>query len=294
MNIPTAELETFAADDEQRAEDAALPARPVARPAARLEGQGRAGRAADLEVPAVPIYIQEKIEPQAIIEDLRRPLAGGAAASRSSTSSATSTGIEFEERVDFYQHAGKWSNRMILGDSLLVMTASPRRRASRARSRRSTSTRPTASSSAQLAGLHAEARREGRQGSRTPPASPSRSAPSATPGSSASTRTSATCATGSSWRASCLTESRLDLRPDRRRERPPRPSRARRGVRQRELRRADHLREDERQSDGDELSSRGRLTTCSGTRRIEAQRQVPTSSIADKESGDAEHGVYTG
>jgi adenine-specific DNA-methyltransferase len=30
---------------------------------------------------------------------------------------------EFDQRIDFYQHEGHWSNRMILGDSLLVMTS---------------------------------------------------------------------------------------------------------------------------------------------------------------------------
>ncbi|MHB8399576.1 MAG: site-specific DNA-methyltransferase, partial [Candidatus Limnocylindrales bacterium] len=33
------------------------------------------------------------------------------------------TNLTFEEKVDFYRHPGKWSNRMILGDSLLVMTS---------------------------------------------------------------------------------------------------------------------------------------------------------------------------
>jgi hypothetical protein len=80
-NIPTEELRDFVAEDENArvAQDHALPARPLARPAAGLEGQGRAGRA-DLAVPVVPIYIQEKIHPQAIIDDLRAP--EGARASR--------------------------------------------------------------------------------------------------------------------------------------------------------------------------------------------------------------------
>jgi adenine-specific DNA-methyltransferase len=32
-------------------------------------------------------------------------------------------GIEFEELIEFYQHEQHWSNRMILGDSLMVMTS---------------------------------------------------------------------------------------------------------------------------------------------------------------------------
>ena len=43
--------------------------------------------------------------------------------SSSSASSAPYSDLTFEEKVDFYRHPGKWSNRMILGDSLLVMTS---------------------------------------------------------------------------------------------------------------------------------------------------------------------------
>ena len=97
-----------------------LSARPVARPAARLEGQGRAGPA-DLEVPAVPIYIQEQISPKALIEDLRATIAGRR--EQQLDLFGDFNGMAFEERVDFYHHPMKWSNRMILGDSLLVMTS---------------------------------------------------------------------------------------------------------------------------------------------------------------------------
>ena len=31
--------------------------------------------------------------------------------------------LDFEDRVEFYKHTGKWTNRMILGDSLLVMAS---------------------------------------------------------------------------------------------------------------------------------------------------------------------------
>ena len=78
-NIPTEELRDFVAEDEDEPKTVggALPARPVARPAARLEGQGRAGPRATWQCPAVPIYIQEKIHPQAIIENLRADGASG-------------------------------------------------------------------------------------------------------------------------------------------------------------------------------------------------------------------------
>ncbi len=73
-------------------------------------------------MPAVPIYIQEKIHPQAIIEDLRDTARKGEPEPEL-TLFDDFDGLEFEELVDFYQHEQNWSNRMILGDSLLVMTS---------------------------------------------------------------------------------------------------------------------------------------------------------------------------
>ena len=76
-----------------------------------------------LEVPSVPIYIQEKIHPQAIIEQVR------AEAKKDAPQQALLfddfNGIQFEKLIEFYQHKDgvNWANRMILGDSLLVMTS---------------------------------------------------------------------------------------------------------------------------------------------------------------------------
>ena len=73
-------------------------------------------------MPAVPVYIQEKIQPQAIIENVRAP--GKEGRSRPQlTLFADFNGIAFEDLVDFYHHEQNWTNRMILGDSLLVMTS---------------------------------------------------------------------------------------------------------------------------------------------------------------------------
>ncbi|MBI4187934.1 MAG: site-specific DNA-methyltransferase, partial [Chloroflexi bacterium] len=75
----------------------------------------------DLAVPAVPIYIQEKIHPKYLIEDLR------AQSNKEKPGQfnffADFNGINFDQMVEFYQHDQNWSNRMILGDSLLVMTS---------------------------------------------------------------------------------------------------------------------------------------------------------------------------
>ncbi|MGI5820282.1 MAG: site-specific DNA-methyltransferase, partial [Armatimonadota bacterium] len=78
--------------------------------------------AQDLEVPIVPVYIQEKIHPQAIVEDIKR---NGRQEGTDDQPALFDdfNGIEFEDLIDFYEHEANWSNRMILGDSLQVMTS---------------------------------------------------------------------------------------------------------------------------------------------------------------------------
>jgi len=70
----------------------------------------------------VPIYIQEKIHPQAIIEHVKA-CSKDLNPSQQISLFADFNGIEFEDLIDFYRHEQNWSNRMILGDSLLVMTS---------------------------------------------------------------------------------------------------------------------------------------------------------------------------
>ncbi|MGH2973486.1 MAG: site-specific DNA-methyltransferase [Solirubrobacterales bacterium] len=120
VNIPTAELEALAAADEQGAKTIRYPRDTSLDPQLVWKGKDEQdGR--DLEVPAVPIYIQEQISAKAIIEDLRAQTAAGREAQLDLFSDFN--GMDFDQRVDFYQHPMKWSNRMILGDSLLVMTS---------------------------------------------------------------------------------------------------------------------------------------------------------------------------
>ena len=68
-NIPTEELRDFVADDEQSPVTLRYPRDPSLDP--QLVWQGKdAQDGEDLAVPAVPIYIQEKIHPRAIVNDL--------------------------------------------------------------------------------------------------------------------------------------------------------------------------------------------------------------------------------
>lgn len=75
---------------------------------------------ADLEVPSVPIYVQEKVVPRAIVEDLRRL---GPVEDEVPSLFDDFDGLDFGEKVDFYTHEANWSNRMVLGDSLLALTS---------------------------------------------------------------------------------------------------------------------------------------------------------------------------
>jgi adenine-specific DNA-methyltransferase len=120
-NIPTAELESFARPEEKRPATVRYPRDPTLDPQLVWKGKDEQD-AHDLEVPAVPIYIQETIDPLALVEELRAE-SEGRRSEQQLGFFAPYSDLTFEEKVDFYRHAGKWSNRMILGDSLLVMTS---------------------------------------------------------------------------------------------------------------------------------------------------------------------------
>jgi adenine-specific DNA-methyltransferase len=120
-NIPTEELRDFVAEEEQAPKTMLYPRDPSLDPQLVWKGKDDQDRQ-ELAVPVVPIYIQEKIHPQAIINDLPHVAQSGAS---QLDLFADFNGLpeEFDKRVDFYHHDAHWSNRMILGDSLLVMTS---------------------------------------------------------------------------------------------------------------------------------------------------------------------------
>ncbi len=121
-NIPTEELRDFVAEEERAPKKILYPRDPSLDP--QLVWQGKDEQdAKPLEVPAVPIYIQEKIHPQAIIEDLRAQKDGSREKQIAMFAEFNGLPDEFEKRVDFYHWDQNWSNRMILGDSLMVMTS---------------------------------------------------------------------------------------------------------------------------------------------------------------------------
>ena len=85
----------------------------------------------DLIVTAPPLYIQEKVHPKAIIDDL----VCQSKIAREDANDAPDLFADFNgladpmARTEFYQHDQHWSNRMILGDSLQVMASLAEREA---------------------------------------------------------------------------------------------------------------------------------------------------------------------
>src|SRR5205823_1728323 len=80
----------------------------------------------DLVVHAPPLYIQEKVHPKVLIDDLLRQTKDAKDKETGSQPDlfANFNGIpEGADKTDFYQHDQNWSNRMILGDSLQVMAS---------------------------------------------------------------------------------------------------------------------------------------------------------------------------
>ena len=79
----------------------------------------------DLVVQAPPLYIQEKVQPKVLVDDLmRRTEADEKAADPQPDLFADFDGLPDEgATTEFYQHDANWTNRMILGDSLQVMAS---------------------------------------------------------------------------------------------------------------------------------------------------------------------------
>jgi adenine-specific DNA-methyltransferase len=78
----------------------------------------------ELVVQAPPLYIQEKVHPKALVDDLVRQSRAGQAPPPQLDLFADFNGLPSEEaKTEFYQHDAHWANRMILGDSLQVMAS---------------------------------------------------------------------------------------------------------------------------------------------------------------------------
>jgi adenine-specific DNA-methyltransferase len=80
----------------------------------------------DLILQAPPLYIQEKVHPKVLIDDLRRATQERRQEAKGSVPDlfADFSGIaDSAAATEFYKHDQHWSNRMISGDSLAVMAS---------------------------------------------------------------------------------------------------------------------------------------------------------------------------
>ena len=83
----------------------------------------------DLVVQAPPLFIQEKVHPKVLIDDLLRRSKKTEAEKDDESSVQADLFADFnglpseDARTEFYQHDANWSNRMILGDGLQVMAS---------------------------------------------------------------------------------------------------------------------------------------------------------------------------
>ena len=123
-NIPTAELETVMSEDDKQPRTLRYPRNTDLDPQLVWRGKDEQDWS-DLVVQAPPLYIQEKVHPQVLIDDLRRQ--SEARETRNDPQVdlfADFNGIADEDaKTEFYQHDQNWTNRMILGDSLQVMAS---------------------------------------------------------------------------------------------------------------------------------------------------------------------------
>jgi hypothetical protein len=74
------------------------------------------------ELPTVSLHVHERIDPKTIMEAVRRRN-GTPAPVQGSLFESAEENPPLREAIDFYQHAHAWSNRLVAGDSLLVMNS---------------------------------------------------------------------------------------------------------------------------------------------------------------------------
>jgi adenine-specific DNA-methyltransferase len=120
-NIPTADAHDFVDPQIETVQQIRYPRDPSLDPQLVWRGKDEQD-SADLVTDAPPIYIQEKIHPRVLVENLRKTAAAGELEPEL-TLFDTFDGLSELDLVDFYQHQANWSNRMILGDSQQVMAS---------------------------------------------------------------------------------------------------------------------------------------------------------------------------
>ena len=125
-NIPTAEFQSVMEEDEQAPVELHYPRNTDLDPQLVWRGKDEKNWS-DLVAHAPPLFIQEKVHPKVIMDDLLRHGGGG--------ENNKESGLQVDlfgdfnglpvgpAQTEFYKHDANWSNRIILGDSLYVMAS---------------------------------------------------------------------------------------------------------------------------------------------------------------------------
>ena len=124
-NIPSAEHQSVLRSDDAKPRPVKYPRNTDLDPQLVWRGKDEHDWS-DLVAYAPPLYIQEKVHPKVLIDDLLRQTkeAHAEAPGAQTDLFADFNGVpEGVDRTEFYQHDQNWSNRMILGDSLQVMAS---------------------------------------------------------------------------------------------------------------------------------------------------------------------------
>lgn len=129
-NIPTAEYQAVLARAEQAPVRVAIERRNRDLDPQLVWRGKEAQDESDLVVQAAPLYIQEKVHPKVLVDDLRRQSEQRKEAQAQQQQGAIVdlfadfNGLPNDAaRTEFYQHDAHWANRFILGDSLQVMAS---------------------------------------------------------------------------------------------------------------------------------------------------------------------------
>jgi adenine-specific DNA-methyltransferase len=124
-NIPTAEHQSVIQKEQEAPRTVKYPRNTDLDPQLVWRGKDEQDWS-DLIVHAPPLYIQEKVHPKVLIDELvrqskeARAQEPGAQADLFADFNGMPKGAD---KTEFYQHDQNWSNRMILGDSLQVMAS---------------------------------------------------------------------------------------------------------------------------------------------------------------------------
>ena len=134
-NIPTAEYESVMRTDQQSPLRVAYERRNRDLDP-QLVWRGKDEQDwSDLVVPAPPLFIQEKVHPKVLIDDLKRQSDAARLAAEVLRQKGIGIGAQIDlfadfnglpdndAKTDFYAHDAHWANRLILGDSLQVMAS---------------------------------------------------------------------------------------------------------------------------------------------------------------------------